>query len=347
MSKKAKHLLVIRLSAMGDVAMAASVIKNFVVQNPDVKITLLSKGFLKPIFENIPNVAFYTADTTNKHKGILGLYKLYKELKALKIDAVADLHNVMRSKVLRFFFSSKPAAYIDKGRAEKKALTRIENRVFKQLKTSHERYADVFRKLGFNISLEKPVFLEKQQLTTNNKKLLGTIDVNTKLIGIAPFAQYDSKTYPLELIEKCIEILTKKTNYKVLLFGGGKKEIDLLSSLENKFPNTASIAGKIKLREELIIISNLDCMISMDSGNGHFSALFGVPTITIWGTTHPFAGFTPFHQPKENSLLPDLEKYPNIPCSIYGNKICDGYEKAMETIQPTTVTERVFTILEK
>ena len=65
------------------------------------------------------------------------------------------------------------------------------------------------------------------------------------------------------------------------------------------------VAGKLSFSEELDTISNLDCMISMDSGNAHLAAMYGVKVITIWGVTHPFAGFAPFHQPKEYSLLPD------------------------------------------
>ena len=89
---------------MGDVAMTVPVIRALVEQHPNVKITVLSKPFLKPLFTDIKNVAFFAADVTNKHKGFFGIYKLYKELKLLKIDAVADLHNVLRSKVLRTFF---------------------------------------------------------------------------------------------------------------------------------------------------------------------------------------------------------------------------------------------------
>jgi ADP-heptose:LPS heptosyltransferase len=126
-----------------------------------------------------------------------------------------------------------------------------------------------------------------------------------------------------------------------MLFGGGKKEIELLDNLANKFPTAINIAGKLKLNQELALISNLDVMVSMDSGNAHFAAMLGINTITIWGITHPFAGFAPFNQPFENSILPDLNKYPNIPCSIYGNKVCKGYEDVMRSISPKTIIKKV------
>ncbi|WP_152286060.1 glycosyltransferase family 9 protein [Flavicella marina] len=338
-----KHLLVIRLSAMGDVAMTAIVIKAFVAQNKNAKITVLSRAFLKPIFDDIPNVDFYVADTNGRHKGVFGIYKLYRELKKLQIDAVADLHNVMRSKLLTLFFTGTKSATLNKGRAEKKALTSLKNKIFKPLKSTHERYADVFRALGYELDLSKTAFSKPKSLNDSLKSIIG--NTTKKLVGIAPFAQHNSKAYPLDLMEQIIKKLSEKENNTILLFGGGAKEVDALSTIANRYKNTICIAGKIKLKEELLLISNLDCMLSMDSGNGHFSALYGVPTVTLWGGTHPYAGFTPFNQPKENSFIPDLKKYPHIPYTVYGNKMLEGYEDAMRTIEPEKVCNRINKII--
>ncbi len=328
---------------MGDVAMTIPVIKALVEQHPEIKITFLSKAFLKPLFDDIPNLNFYAADVKNKHKGVLGLHKLSKELKQLNITHVADLHNVLRSKILRNFlkFSTENIAVIDKGRSEKKALTRTENKVFKQLKTSFERYADVFRKLDFSVDITNPTKSEKPKLSDTVLQLVGKKQNNW--IGIAPFAAYDAKMYPLDLMQKVIDQLAEKNT--VLLFGGGEKEVKILSEIEQKSNHVISVAGKLNLKNELNLIAHLDCMLAMDSGNAHFAAMLQTPTITLWGATHPFAGFAPFNQPAENCLLPDLEKYPNIPCSIYGNKICDGYEDVMRTISPEKVIKKVEEIL--
>jgi len=339
--KKQTHILVIRLSAMGDVAMAATVLRIFVHQNRDVKVTFLSKAFLKPLFADIPNVNFYIADTENKHKGILGVFKLFRELKKLNFDAIADLHNVLRSKILRSYFFGLKTASIDKGRAEKKALTSFPRKEFKELKTSHERYADVFRELDFKIDLSKPVFPERKELSEEITFISGEKKPAEKWIGIAPFAQYETKMYPLDLMEKVIAELNEKQNIKLFLFGGGKSEIDILSGLEKKYKNVISVAGKLKLAHELALISNLECMLAMDSGNAHFAAMLGISTFTLWGNTHPFVGFAPFHQLKENCVLPDLKQFPKIPTSVYGNKKVEGYEEVMRSIETEVVVEKI------
>jgi len=335
---------------MGDVAMTVPVLRTVVKNYPNLNITILSRSFFKPFFEDIPNINFYVADVKGKHKGILGLYKLSKELKALQLDAVADLHNVLRSKILRFFFSlyGLKCKVIDKGRSEKKALTRIKNKVFKPLKSTHQRYADVFNKLGFIIDLKKHQFPERKQLSP---KIIATLQLQSlndiNLIGIAPFAQYASKMYPLALMEEVIKNLQKDANNVVVLFGGGTKEKALLKKLAGNYKNVVSVAGKFSLKEELNVISNLKIMLSMDSGNAHLAAMQGVPTVTLWGVTHPFAGFVPFNQPLSNCLTADRTQFPDIPCSVYGNNYSEGYLEAIKTIKPMRILKKIKSFLNK
>jgi ADP-heptose:LPS heptosyltransferase len=331
---------------MGDVAMTVPVIRAFVEQNNKVKITVISRPFFKPFFDGIPNVNFFAVAVKGRHKGFPGLLKLYSDLNQLNIDAVADLHNVLRSQILRTLFalSGKKVAYTDKGRAEKKALTRSENKIFKPIKSMVERHVDTFKKLGFSVNLNNVKFPEKATLSSELLKIIGE-KANHKWIGIAPFAQYESKVYPQDLMQQVIVNLASSrsfgTNNKILLFGGGNKEIEILNSFAYGKENVINVAGKLKLPQELELISNLDVMLSMDSGNAHIAAMLGIKVITLWGATHPFAGFAPFNQPLENCLVSDREKYPMLPTSVYGNKKVAGYEDAMRTISVAHVLEKI------
>jgi len=322
---------------MGDVAMIVPVVRAFVEQNPNVKITVLTRPFFAPFFEGINNISVFPAHFNAEHKGVNGLFKLSKQLKKLNIDAVADLHNVLRTRILKMFLVGKPFMQIDKGRAEKKAL--VVGKEFKQLKTTHQRYADVFSKLGFNIIIDNPSFPEKAKLNTSVVKLIG--ESKKPMIGIAPFAQYQSKEYPLELMEKVISNLSKSNKYIILLFGGGKKEIKVLEGIDAQYKNVVNIAGKIPFKDELNLICNLNVMVSMDSGNAHIAAMYGIKVITLWGVTHPFAGFYPFNQNIENALLSNRKKYPKIPTSIYGNKYPKNYENVMESIDYKEVVDKI------
>ena len=336
---KPKHILVIRLSAMGDVAIAVPVLRAFSKQYPDIKLTVLTRAFFKPFFRDLKNVTVYEADLKGRHKGVLGLYKLSKELKALNVSQVADLHNVLRTNILKFFFFGKTFKQIDKGRSDKKAL--VEGKVFEQLKTTHERYADVFRGLGYSLSLENPDFPKQSNLSQNIQDVLGSDNKNW--IGIAPFAQYESKMYPLDLLERVIASLSKK--HKIILFGGGKKEIKVLNGFQNKYSNVVNLAGKLNLSQELDVISNLDVMLAMDSGNAHIAAMLGIKVITVWNVTHPYAGFMPYNQPKDYAITANRKQFPLIPTSIYGNKYPINYKEAARTIAPETIVSKIETIL--
>jgi ADP-heptose:LPS heptosyltransferase len=334
---------------MGDVAMITPVLRAISIQNPQAKITVVSRPFYKPIFDGIANVTFFGVDLQSRHKGFLGLLRLFWDLNKMEITHVADLHNVLRSKVVSVLFalSGKKVAATDKGRAVKKALTRSENKIFKPITSMFERHVETFNKLGFQVDLSNPKFTKKDILSNEVLTKISEISIitETKLIGIAPFAQYQSKVYPLDLMQKVIDELATNKKYKVLLFGGGKEEIQKLNKLQNQHQNVVVIAGKITFQQELDLISNLDLMLSMDSGNAHLAAMLGVKVITLWGATHPYLGFKPFNQPMENCLVSDRSKYPLLPTSVYGNKKVVGYEDAMLTILPEKVVHKVQEVL--
>ena len=326
---------------MGDVAMTVPVLKSLVDTYPNLRITVLTKEFFSPIFNGLDNVSVHVADVSGKHKGALGLWKLYRELRSLEIDAVADLHNVLRSTILKQFFrlGETPFVQIDKGRKEKKALTAKKGKVFSKLKSTHQRYVDVFAQLGDPFSLPSSNFLEKIKVSDSTLKILGSN--SRKYLGIAPFAAFAGKMYPLDAMEQIVGYLNSTNKYKIFLFGGGDKEKELLDIWENVYQDCLNTIGKLSFTEELALISNLDLMLSMDSGNAHLAAMYGIPTITLWGITHPYAGFYPYGQDPNNAILSDRDVYPLSPTSIDGNKTPIGYENVMQTILPNNVLDKV------
>ncbi|MEM7187098.1 MAG: glycosyltransferase family 9 protein [Bacteroidota bacterium] len=166
-----------------------------------------------------------------------------------------------------------------------------------------------------------------------------------KCIGIAPFAAYESKMYPLDRTKELIQMLVEEGQHQILLFGGGPEEEALLKQWESQFERVTNVAGVLTFDEELNLISNLDLMVSMDSANGHLAACFGIPVITLWGVTHPYAGFVPFAQPDDHQIKADRNKYPLIPTSVYGNKYPEDYKECMGSIPPEKVLEKIRSLL--
>jgi ADP-heptose:LPS heptosyltransferase len=287
---------------LGDVAMTVPVVREFLNQNPNVKITYVSRKKFEPLFDGIQNLAFFSADLNQKHKGVFGLYQLYNELKSKNFDAIADLHNVLRTKILRIYFKSEisKTAVLDKARKERKDLLNKKTR--KQLWPMTERYADVFRNLGFDLELSHELKVSETE--------------KENAIGIAPFAMYEGKMYPLEKMKKVAKSIAEK-GIKIYLFGG-KEEANVLETWENLNPNIHSVAGKFDLKQELDLIKKLKLMVSMDSANMHLASLAGTKVISIWGNTHPFMGFLGYGQSMDDVVQDETMK--ERPTSVFGKE---------------------------
>lgn len=285
-------------------------------------------------FQQLPhNVRFYGVDL-KAFDGLGGLNRLYRLLRDLQVDQVADLHDVLRTQYLRFRFwlAGKSVAHIHKGRKGKKLLTQARNKVKVQQKTSFARYAEVFAQLGCPIELQPPVFTSRAP-------------EGTCLIGIAPFAAHAGKIYPLGLMKQVVDKLAAVPNVQLFLFGGGKKEEDILNAWAGQSDHIQSVAGTLSREDEITLMRSLQVMLSMDSANMHLASLAGVPVVSIWGATHPYAGFLGWGQQEKNAIQTDL---PCRPCSIYGNKPCLRNDYAcLNQIRVDEVVNRVLEVVGK
>lgn len=307
-------------------------------QHPDLHVTMVSTVFVKPLFDDMERLHFYAADFKGRHKGLKGLYRLYLDLKNnFSFDAIADLHDVLRTKILRsfLFFLGKPIAVIDKGRKEKKELTRQRNKILKPLKTTFQRYADVFHSLGLQIIMN---YQDRAKTPSGNTQFEPLKEAGNLIIGLAPFAQYAEKTYPPDKMKDVMRLLLQHKELRIFLFGGSNDAI-IFEQWKKEFERLESMAGKFSFQKELQLISALNVMITMDSANMHLASLYGVPVVSIWGATHPYAGFYGWGQKPENAVQIDLYCRP---CSVFGNK--PGYRgdlACLNNIFPLMVYNKV------
>lgn len=316
------NILIIRFSALGDVAMTVPVIKSLAMNYPMHEITVLSRQRFAPLFVNLPgNVRFKGVDFVDKHKGLKGLNTLYTSLKKESFDYVADFHCVLRSYYLqiRYRLDGVHTVSIHKGLDEKKKLTQKRNKSFVALKSTFVRYQEVLEKLGCQFQLNfNSIFDGKAIDATDIMPYTGEKN-GVKWLGIAPFAKHKGKMYPLELQLKVIEHFANDTSVKVFLFGGGESEKRITDDWVHTFPSLVSVVDKLTLMEELTLMSQLDLMFSMDSANMHLASLVGTTVVSLWGATHPYAGFMGWNQGTDNAVQVELACRP---CSVYGNKKC-------------------------
>lgn len=342
-----QKILVLRLSAMGDVVLTVPVIRAFLIANKNTEIILVTRAFFAPFFYGIDRLTLVHPDLKNKHKGLFGLLTFAKELrKKHQFDAIVDLHDVLRTKIIRKVFSIKglPTFYIDKGRKEKKEF--IQKKNFTELKHTTERYKDVFIRAGF---LDFQIIPKSIESSCEDQQYLldfladSFVTLNDNVIGIAPFAKHEAKMWGLDKIKELINLLLQEPNTKIFLFGGGDEEIEQLNLFEKK-DQVFSVAGKFNLSEEIALISLMNKFFSMDSSNMHIASLCGVKTYSIWGGTHPFLGFKALGQDNENSIQISEQELSCRPCSVYGKLACSRKDlkyKCMKDISADTVYDRL------
>lgn len=333
-----KKTLIIRFSALGDVAMTVPVIASCASNYPESLFYVLSTEKPRLLFEHLaPNIVFIAADLKGRHSGISGLFRLFRELSELNIDFVADFHGVVRSHFLRiaFYLSGTKTQMINKGRKEKWQLTRKTRKIFTPLKSVFDRYIDVLKGGGYNFNLNS-----NYTLTTISVKYTD-FDFTTKKnrIGIAPFAQHHWKIYPQHLMEEIISYLNNQPDTAIFIFGGGEAEKQLAEHWSNIYASVTSTVGKLTLSAELALMKSLDLMLSMDSANMHLASLVGCRVVSVWGATHPYAGFYGWQQSEEDAIQHSLSCRP---CSVYGNKECHRNDHAcMNKIASEVIIQKI------
>lgn len=331
-----KTVLVARLSALGDIALSLPLLYRVCRNFDDIRFLFLTKPRMDGLFVNAPsNLTVLAVDFTEYH-GAAGIWRLVSRLCGeYRVDLFVDLHDVLRTKLLRCFLKLRGVrcAHIDKGRAEKRALTRRHDKRLGQLKTSVRRYLETFCRAGLSLSVDiaREIVSPSSPPCTAYAPSEGPEEAFAAVsqpkaageywLAVAPFAAHEGKMYPLQLMDKVVKLFAARRNVRIFLFGFGEKEKEEIEILRKGcVDNTVNMARAcLGLGAELALLSHCDAMLSMDSANMHLASLVGLRAISIWGATHPDAGFYGAGQDPADAVQTEL---PCRPCSIFGSEPC-------------------------
>ncbi len=326
-----QHLLVMRNSAMGDVAMLPHALRALKKACPELKVTVATRPLFKPFFQGL-DVDFLDVDTKGAQHSLAGMWRLAHTAREMGVDAFADCHGVMRSEAFRasMWLHGIPCAYIRKGRGEKKHFIKTHGADGITLKHTVLRYVDVFRRLGFDVADPEPALKIPHPNPMGEKQGVW--------VGFAPFSAQKGKTYPDDLNREVVALLSARYD-RVFIHGGGGREAEFAAEMERTHPNVTALWGKVRLAGELDLIAWEDCVISMDSLVMHLASLAATPVVSVWGATHPGLGFLGYGCDPKGVLQGDLECRP---CSVYGGKKCKyGDHRCMRSVTPQMILDRV------
>ncbi|MBR1688744.1 MAG: glycosyltransferase family 9 protein [Prevotella sp.] len=330
-----QHILVIRLSALGDVAMTIPAIYSVARAYPWCTFHMLTSEWCGHLFIYAPtNVTIHSLPTPDLH-GVRTTLRLLTFVRRIPTDVVADLHCVLRSWIVDAFclLRGKNVAVLDKHRLERRAILN-QHQCASQSYVS--RYFEVFARLGFHC---------EQSFTSLFSNALPVLPdgfpkyQRRTWVGIAPFARYKNKTYPIQQMRTVAEHLATEGDKEIFLFGSKGKETELLSSWCKYSPHIHCLAGQFTLSEELALMAHLDVMVAMDSANMHLASLVGVRVISIWGSTTPACGFMGWQQRDTDAVVAGL---PCQPCTIAGSEHCSrGDFLCLTSLSPICLINKI------
>ena len=344
-SRKPETVLVSRLSALGDVAMTLPTLYSACRANPSTRFVMLTKPLPARMFMNAPDNLTVLGVDFDGYKGPAGIWRLCGELcRDYAVGGYVDLHNVLRTRLLRLFMRLRGVRVtcVDKGRREKKALCRRSDKRMMALMPMTARYRDTFRRAGIGLDAGFTDIFggEMPELSPS----LPVKEAGERWLAVAPFAAHEGKVYPLPLMESVVDEFASRPGYRIFIFGAGEKEREMIDGLVKGRGNVVSMAElHLGLEAELSLMAHCDVMLSMDSANMHLASLVGLRTVSIWGATHPFAGFMGAGQKLCDAIQLDMVCRP---CSVYGNRPCRrGDYHCLNGISPRLVVKRLDTAL--
>lgn len=356
MARRGKHtpgqrtVMLARFSALGDIALTIPALYEACRHNPGVRFVMVTRRHPATMFIGAPSNLTVEGLDLDEWKGIGGMRRLTATLRRrYSPDVFIDLHDVLRTRLMRFFcrLHGMKVSVIDKGRREKRALTRSGRKELVQLPGTTRRYADAMRRGG--IRMPEPLSFRSifAGETPHTPFLPATAPKREgeRWYAVAPFARHAGKIYPPELMRRVVTELAAPPGAKVFVFGFGAGESALIEEWRAGRDNIVNMASlKIGLPAELHLLAHCDVMISMDSANMHLASLVGLRVVSVWGATHPCCGFMGYGQRMEDAVQLEL---PCRPCSVFGNHPCRyGDYHCLGDITPERILEAVSGALE-
>jgi ADP-heptose:LPS heptosyltransferase len=316
-------ILVIRFSSIGDIIYTTPVVRCLKKQLPDAEIHFLTKPDFKFIYENSPYVdkLLFLKPT---------LFETVKELKGEHYDYVIDLHNNVRTTVIKLNLHVRSSTY-KKQRLRKWLSLKFNMELVPKVHLV-DRYMETVNFLGV-VNDGQPIdyFLKAE----HHIAALLPASHQAGFVAFVIGATHFTKRMPNE---KIISIC-QKINYPVVVLGGEDVKAngtEVASAAQNVF----NACGVLTLDESVFVVSKAKSVIGFDTGLTHIAEAFQNPIVSVWGGTAPgLLGVQPYQV--KDALVAEID-LPCRPCSKFGLEKCPlGHFKCMNDMPENLITDFV------
>ncbi len=340
------HLLILRFSALGDVSMAATVVRAALEQNPDLHITWVTRPSLAEKIPAHPRLAFWSTDFRGAQQtpwGVLAWIRQQMRAAAAAgspVEAVADLHRNLRTRVVcaSLGWRGLPVERLVKDRPQRRQL-RLKGALHAEAITPvTTRMAEVFQRLG--LALEWTEKTAQSVLPARVAPAAG----NAPKLYFAPTARHKTKQWPLNYAQELLEAWMARGGEAVLA-GSVAERAELERWIKPEWSQRCILAAGMNNEEETAVRGTCHVAVTLDSANLHLAVQSGLPVVSVWGGTHPKAGFVGLGHPNVHVLQAPDAAFPCRPCSVFGKATCAlGDVPCLHAVEVKTVLERAWEV---
>jgi heptosyltransferase-2 len=334
-----KNILIRSTNWIGDAIMTTPAVRTIRGNFPEATITMLAHGWMADVFASSPHVdEMFIYDKHGRHKGVLGMLRLARELRAKKFDCAFLLQNAFEAAFITFLAGIPiRAGYRRDGRAP---LLHPGVAIKKEVRTLHQvhYYQWLLRDLGLTCGSNELCLshsiADTQWATEFKQKLSGR-----KLVGINPGAAFGpAKCWPAKRYGLLAKTLHETHDVHCVVFGtkADLATIDEICSYGPAF--ITGLAGKTTLGQAMALIGQCDALVTNDSGLMHVGAATKTPLVAIFGSTDDIAT-GPY---SDNAVVVKTE----IPCQPCLQKECKGDFECMLNIGVAEVAAEMSRLLD-
>lgn len=285
-----RNILVIKMSALGDVILAVPSLKAIRAGFPKANIKVLVGVQSREMLERCPYIDDkIVCDLKGAHRGARGLWRVAAELQKRCFDMVIDLQNNSKSHMLSFL-SMSPLRYgYDNGKLSfflnKKVkddapyLDPLEHQ-FRVLRLAGAKPVD--KKLELWPSADDEAAIGKFLADNWVKPEQGLAGIN-----IRASAKWTTKNWPGASIASLCDALARETLTRVVLTGT-KDDLEFANNISRLAKSKPIIAaGKTGIGELACLIKRFRVFLTPDSAPMHIACAVGTPVVALFGPTDP------------------------------------------------------------
>jgi heptosyltransferase-1 len=290
-----KRILIVKLSALGDVVMTLPALKALKAAWPEAKIDWLvepASGELLADHQDI-NLLLVTPRSSAKKlfkslhplKAMALWRNFFKTLRKVRYDAVLDFQGLFKS-ALNVKLARSPRKIGFAGGRELSSLPLTEKLPpYDPERHALLRYLDLAAHLGAKPPegwADKPYFDPRQEAYNKAETLLGPIG-KANFIALSPGTRWITKTWPLANWEALVKLLIKADQFPVIVGGPAEREAGELLAKSGAL----SLAAMTSLKVLAAVLAKAKMLITPDSGPMHLAAAVGTPGLALFGPTRP------------------------------------------------------------